>query len=235
MSGRIGRTGRRKFIVLGGGAVLAVAVGGAALASASEGTPSTDWSRCECSAGGKNVAEGATKENRVNKILVAYASRCGSTGEIAAAIGEELCAAGAETVVLPVKEVKSLAGFDAVVLGSATRMGKLLPEATEFLKKNAADPALARIAYFTAGTGPLDPDPVKREEGMTKPVAEWKAIREPVATSVFAGKVDHTKMSFPWKQMLSFVKEGAMADADHRDFDAIRAWAREAAPSLRTA
>jgi menaquinone-dependent protoporphyrinogen oxidase len=171
----------------------------------------------------------------MSKVLVAYASRCGSTGEIAAAIGEELCAAGAEVVVRPVGEVKSLDGFDALVLGSATRMGKLLPEATSFLKKNASAPAMTRVVYFTAGTGPLDPNPVTREEGITKPVGEWRAIREPLAYRVFAGKVDHLKMAFPVKQMFSFVKDGVMADADHRDFDAIRAWAREIAPSLRAA
>jgi len=61
-------------------------------------------------------------------------------------------------------------------------------------------------------------------------LAEWSLHR-----AIFAGKVDHLKLGFPWKQMLAYVKEGSMADGDHRDWDAIRAWAREIAPELRSA
>ncbi|HPL27317.1 MAG TPA: hypothetical protein PLG21_04580, partial [Anaerolineae bacterium] len=49
----------------------------------------------------------------------------------------------------------------------------------------------------------------------------------PVSTGLFAGKVDPAKMEPIWRFMMSFVKEGEMAPGDHRDWDAIRAWATE--------
>jgi menaquinone-dependent protoporphyrinogen IX oxidase len=63
-------------------------------------------------------------------------------------------------------------------------------------------------------------------------LAPLREVREPVGIGLFGGKVDHNALSFPWNVMLSFVKEGAMSDSDHRDWSAIRTWAREIAPSL---
>ena len=57
-------------------------------------------------------------------------------------------------------------------------------------------------------------------------------VREPVSKGLFAGKIDHTKMEFPFNIMMSFVKEGEMADGDHRDWEAIRGWAMEVASKL---
>jgi menaquinone-dependent protoporphyrinogen oxidase len=53
------------------------------------------------------------------RILVAYASRAGSTAEVAEVIGRVLREGGPEVDVCPVGDVHSLAGYDALVLGSA--------------------------------------------------------------------------------------------------------------------
>jgi menaquinone-dependent protoporphyrinogen oxidase len=53
------------------------------------------------------------------RILVAYASRAGSTAEVAEVIGRVLREGGPEVDVCPVGAVHSLAGYDALVLGSA--------------------------------------------------------------------------------------------------------------------
>jgi len=50
------------------------------------------------------------------KILVTYATRAGSTTEIAAEIGQTLVARGFNVEVKPVKEVSSLAGYQSVIL-----------------------------------------------------------------------------------------------------------------------
>jgi flavodoxin len=76
------------------------------------------------------------------KILVVYATRAGSTAEVAQAIGQELCAAGAEAVVHEVgraEHVADLATFESVVLGSAMRYGAWLPEMTQFIETHAAE------------------------------------------------------------------------------------------------
>lgn len=69
-------------------------------------------------------------------ILVNYATRAGSTAEIAAAIAETLSARGYAVDVKLVKEKPVLDGYIAVVPGSAIRMGNWLPEAVDVVKAN---------------------------------------------------------------------------------------------------
>ena len=49
-------------------------------------------------------------------ILVAYATKHGSTGGIAERIAERLRAAGLDAEALPVKSVRDVASYDAVIL-----------------------------------------------------------------------------------------------------------------------
>jgi len=69
------------------------------------------------------------------KVLVAYASIKGSTAEVAARIGHGVAERGHQVTVLDVREVQSLGGFDAVVMGSAVRSGAWLPEITDFINR----------------------------------------------------------------------------------------------------
>src|SRR5512138_2704511 len=58
-------------------------------------------------------------QNMSKKILVTYASKCGSTGEVASAIGKTLAQSGAHVDVLPLKKVTDLSDYQAVFVGSA--------------------------------------------------------------------------------------------------------------------
>jgi menaquinone-dependent protoporphyrinogen IX oxidase len=110
-------------------------------------------------------------------VLVAYALREGSTAEIAETIGAVLWEAGAEVDVLPVKEVRNLEGYDAVVLGSAVHIGKVLPEAVQFAKHHQrvlADlPVPPDVAQFTACStadqGTNERGPLRQQEGPAQP------------------------------------------------------------------
>ncbi|MCC6168651.1 MAG: flavodoxin, partial [Caldilineaceae bacterium] len=69
-----------------------------------------------------------------DKILVAYASRAGSTAGVAEAIGKTLAEGGAQVDVRPMQEVKDLTPYTAVVAGSAIQGGQWLPEAIQFIQ-----------------------------------------------------------------------------------------------------
>jgi menaquinone-dependent protoporphyrinogen oxidase len=207
---------------MAGGATVVIA-GGGLLASGLD-APSADAERVRAEIGGKTVAG--------KKVLVAYASKCGSTGEVARAIAEEIGKTGLAVDVQPVREVISLEGYGAVVLGSAVRMGNFLPEATSFLKRNAQSLPSGRVAYFSVGTSPLEKDPEKREQEVAHPFAAWRSIHQPVETAAFAGAVDKNKLGFPWKLMIGAVKEGPLAGGDFRDWNAIRGWAAGIAPKV---
>jgi menaquinone-dependent protoporphyrinogen IX oxidase len=66
--------------------------------------------------------------------LIAYASKHGSTAEIAERIGATLRSAGLEADVLPIAAVTDRIDFEAVVLGSAVYMGRWMKEAANFLR-----------------------------------------------------------------------------------------------------
>jgi menaquinone-dependent protoporphyrinogen oxidase len=70
--------------------------------------------------------------------LVAYASKHGSTAEIAERIGDSLRRVGHEAQVLPVSAVTDPIDFEAMVLGSAVYMGHWMKEAANFVRLVAA-------------------------------------------------------------------------------------------------
>ena len=59
-----------------------------------------------------------------NRVVVACATRYGSSAEVAETIGKVVSTSGANVDVLPVKEVRDLSLYPAVVLGSAAQLGK---------------------------------------------------------------------------------------------------------------
>ena len=81
-------------------------------------------------------------------ILVAYASRAGSTAEVAETIAQVLREGGAEVDVCSVNRIRTVAGYDALVLGSAIWTGRPLPEALRFAASQRRALAELPVAYF---------------------------------------------------------------------------------------
>lgn len=80
-----------------------------------------------------------------NKILVAHASRTGSTAGVAEVIGQILAEDGRSVEVRRMQDVKDLTPYQAVVAGSAIQKGRWLPEAMQFIRTHQA--ALARKPF----------------------------------------------------------------------------------------
>jgi menaquinone-dependent protoporphyrinogen oxidase len=105
-----------------------------------------------------------------NKILVCYASRTGSTGGVAEAIGKTLAESGAQVEVRSMKDVQDLTPYRAVVAGSAIRGGKWLPEeAMQFMRTHQATLARKPFAAFLVCITLAMPNADKYREG----VATW--------------------------------------------------------------
>ena len=73
------------------------------------------------------------------RILVAYGTKYGATAEIAERIGAALRDAGADAEVRRAREVRSLDGHDAVVLGSAVYMARWRRDALRLLRRLRSD------------------------------------------------------------------------------------------------
>jgi menaquinone-dependent protoporphyrinogen oxidase len=167
------------------------------------------------------------------KVLVTYASKYGSTAEIAGKIGEVLRQNGLTTEVLPAKQVRDLGAYHAVVLGSAVYIGQWRKEAVRFLEKNAE--GLAQRATWIFSSGPTgEGDPVELLQGWTfppkiRPIAESIQPRDIV---VFHGNVDVNRLNFLHKWMIDKVESPV---GDFRDWDAITAWAESILDALNGA
>ncbi len=161
------------------------------------------------------------------KVLIAYASRAGSTGEVAAAIGETLKSHGAEVDVLLLKSVTSLAGYRAVVIGSAIRFGGWLPEAVKFVEQNREALSQHPLAIFAVHILNTEEDEASRQNRhlYLEPV---RKLVTPRAEALFAGVGDPKKVSFVERQLYKAVKA---PQGDFRSWPAIRDWA-ESLPAV---
>ena len=151
-------------------------------------------------------------------ILLAYASRYGSTQEVAETITATLREAGLEVELQPMQEVKALNHYDAVVLGAAIYNAKWHPDAHQFLTRHQEILRQQPVVIFTLG--PLSTSHAAERNSrrqLDSELAKYPWLK-PVAVAVFAGKYDPTKPG------LSFF-ERLVPARDYRNWDAIRAWA----------
>ncbi len=170
----------------------------------------------------------------MDKILVAFAGRAGSTAEIARAIGETLAASGAQVDVLPVKQVHDLAPYQAVVLGSAVRKFKWLPEASGFVQAHAAELSARPLAIFTVGISLAVANNEKSRQAVAKWVEPVRAQVSPLSEGYFAGVMDLSKLprDMETRMLGVLVALGVFPRDDRRDWKAIRAWAEGLLPLL---
>ena len=157
------------------------------------------------------------------KILIAYVSRRGSTAEIARAIGRELEATGNTVLVAEMKVVFSLEGYHAVVIGTPVYMTKIEKDVASFVSRLRDGLSKVPVAAFAVGIAPVDRRVGSIEEVMEKLRAALDPVK-PVALTMFAGRLDLARMSFAERTMTGLMK---VLTGDFRDWDAIRAWARE--------
>ena len=169
-----------------------------------------------------------------NKILVAYASRAGSTVGVAEAIGQTLAESGAQVEVRPMKDVKDLAPYRAVVAGSAIQGKRWLPEAMQFMQTHRAALAQKPFAAFLVCMTLAMPGADKYREHVADFLQPVRALVRPVSEGLFAGALDISKVpSFRDRLMFRLsVVFGVWAEGDHRDWNAIRAWAESIRPLL---
>jgi menaquinone-dependent protoporphyrinogen oxidase len=164
-----------------------------------------------------------------NKILVAYASRTGSTAGVAEAIGQTLAEGEIPVEVCRMQDVEDLTPYGAVVAGSAIQRGQWLPEAMQFIRIHQAALAKRPFAAFLVCMTLAMPHADQYRQG----VADWlepvRALVRPMSEGLFAGALDISQIP-SFGDRLKFrlsVAFGVWSEGDHRDWPAIRAWAAE--------
>jgi menaquinone-dependent protoporphyrinogen oxidase len=174
-----------------------------------------------------------------SKVLVGYASRHGSTAEIAARIAERLSDAGHAAVAIDVEEVEDAAVYDAYIIGGAAYMDHWLKPALSFVRRNQR--LLADRPVWLFASGPIGDEQVDDqgndllEVARPKEFDELHALLAPREQKVFFGKWDpDTPPVGLAERMMKLVPAGrnALPAGDFRDWPAIDTWADEIATSL---
>ncbi len=183
-------------------------------------------------AGPESIESTLKKDGQMkNKVLIVYASRAGSTGEVAKAVGQTLSETGASVDVRSVVDENDLGHYEAVIVGSAIRMGRWLPEAVDFVKKHHDELSRVPTAYFVVCNTMKDDTPENRKKVLAylDPVRKAAPNIEPVDIGLFAGVIDFSKLSFIDKSVL---KVRGASEGDFRNWAAIKKWATDVAPML---
>jgi menaquinone-dependent protoporphyrinogen oxidase len=167
----------------------------------------------------------------VMNVLVAYASKRGSTEEIARAVAETLRNGWLDVDCLPAADVGKLDAYDAVVLGSAVYMRRWRGDARRFLREHAK--GLERLPFWVFSSGPVgepsQDNPSWLEPAKTIAQAARLGARGHV---VFGGRVP----AEPHGPIERAMAENCPAEyRDRRDWDEIRTWAAGVARELRPA
>ncbi len=168
-------------------------------------------------------------------ILITYASRSGSTAEIAQAIGETLTQLGISVDVQAMTEVNDLSHYLAVIAGSAVRQQQWLPEAMQFLERHQKELAQKPVATFETCMALATKNPARYKRALQTASAWMAPVRQlvnPVSEGYFAGVLDLKKIKeLHFRFVLgAMVRLGLFPEGDHRNWEAIRNWT-EALPA----
>ncbi len=168
------------------------------------------------------------------KILVTYASRYNATAGVAKAIGSTLAELGVKVDVLPMRAVTDLSPYEAVVAGSPINGAAWLPEAMDFVRLHQAELAHLPFAAFQVCMTLTMRNGNQYLGHVSSYLEPVRALVKPVSEGLFAGVLDISQIT-PFSTRLKFrvsVLLGVWTEGDHREWDAIHAWAVELKPLL---
>ena len=151
----------------------------------------------------------------MDEVLIAYATKHGSTHEVAEFVAAHLADIGVEAHTLPAHRVRSLDEYAAVVLGAPLYMGRWHRDARVFLRRFRTELTSRPLAVFALG--PLEDDSQHWDEArdqLYRTLAHQPGV-EPVTVGLFGGAIVPETLHVPF----SHIPAG-----DLRDWDAIREW-----------
>ena len=172
-------------------------------------------------------------------VLVAYATRHGSTAGIAERIAERLRAAGLEADARAASQVRDIGPYDAFVVGGAAYMFHWLGDATKFVEGNRD--VLAVTPTWLFSSGPIGTDLVDKqgrdvfETTIPKEFPHLRELIRPRGERIFFGALEPDAKPIGMAERfmtLMPAAKNALPKGDFRDWPVIDAWADEIAAAL---
>ena len=171
-----------------------------------------------------------------HSILVTYATRYGSTQEVAEAITATLRESGLEVDIQSMRKVQTLEGFHAIVMGAPLYIGRWHKDVGKFLLLYQEALTQRPVAIFTLGPAQSkEKDWGAVHAQLDRELAKYPWLT-PVAQELFGGKYDPAKLHFFDKLLASFPASPLyqMPASDLRDWIAIRTWANNLVAVLQS-
>ncbi len=159
------------------------------------------------------------------RVLIAYASKYGSTSSIAREVGKVLGDADFEVHVLPVDRVADLETYDAVVLGSALYYGHWMNSATQFIDLNQETLQGRAVWLFPSG-------PVGEQVPSPKDLLAFDEIVKKTGAldhAIFKGRLQRDRLTCLERVVTRVARAPA---GDFREWDHIDSWAASIAAAL---
>ena len=148
-------------------------------------------------------------------VIVVYATKHGSTQQVAGAVADALRAHGAQLTLGPARAMRDpVAGYGLVVLGAPLYSGRWHRDAHRFLKRHRRELAGVPVAVFGMGPRSDTPDAWQRSRAQLDRALGKHDWLSPAAVTVFGG-VDPGE-------------RGNRPQRDLRDWQTIRDWAGQA-------
>ncbi len=148
-------------------------------------------------------------------VLMAYATKNGSTQQVADAVAVALRERGAQVTLLPTRAVgESVAGYDLVVLGAPLYSGRWHRDAHRFLRRHRRELAAVPVAVFAMGPRTDTEEAWQRSRAQLDRALAKRDWLNPVAVTVFGGTDPPGRSRRPRR--------------DLRSWETIHAWAAHA-------
>jgi menaquinone-dependent protoporphyrinogen oxidase len=170
----------------------------------------------------KRFDDGA-KEWPMKKVLVAFGSKYGSTGEIAAAVADVLRRLGLDVDLRPARDVRDVDRYDGVVVGSGVYVGRWHGDALDLIKRFERELRTRPTWFFssgpTGGTPNAEAAMIKALEEQAPPPGQAGRLAERIGIrghALFAGSVGADIGGF----FARWIPKG-----DWREFGTIETWA----------
>lgn len=160
------------------------------------------------------------------RVLVVIASKHQATAGIGDAVVDELRACGYEAKRVAPGAVRSLAGVDAVVLGSAVYMTQWMESMRHFVAERGEELRSLPLWVFSCGLAG-----VASTGAVEDPARASTLVRQldPLGYVTFKGRLDPGALGLRER---SVTRLGTAPEGDYREWGKIRAWAREIAAHL---
>lgn len=184
----------------------------------------TDWDRLTRNGANRpKVKNGGAYTKDKAEVLVTYATRHGSTADIAWSIGNSFSDSGIRAEVKKIQNVDDVRPYKLVIIGTPIYDNAILPEVTSFAALHRSWLDKRSVAAFLVGRTLRDKDDeiIIQTEKLLLPLKEQIDI---IDTGMFAGKV--SRENLPMKERLGGIF-GGDTSGDFRDWREIGEWADE--------